>query len=985
MTPNDNTPTNSNRSIRIFISSTFKDFEEERNLLVRQVFPSLRKKLKERFVELVDVDLRWGISQEQAEQYETLPICLVEIDRSRPFFIGLLGERYGWVPPEEAYTQNLLEQHDWLTHHKGNKSVTELEILHGVLNNPEMAGRAFFYFRSASYVKNKGGEYLSSSKEDAERQRALKTSIINSPFPVIKYKTPESLAKHLERDLWKVINVAFPSDAIPDTFDRENRKHEAYALPRRRLYFGGQNYITAIDNAIKSNKQRILIEGASGAGKSALIANWLETHKQNHSEDLCHVHYLSASADSASTFNLTLRLCESIKRLTENNKEIASNPQALYDDLPLWLSIASNYANQNNTRWLFVLDALNNLTDLRDLRWFPEFLPSQIHFVISCLHGDINEALKQKGECEVITVNPLSLIESEYLLVEYLKKYNKILPANLLQKILNHTLVDNPLFLKSLAEELRLFGQHDTLEKQLDGYLNSKSIDDLFQHIIKRVEIDCDKTIVKQCLQTLWCSRAGLSEKEILKINTITPSKWAQIRNALDEALIDSNGRINFAHDYIKLAIKKRYLNSSKLEKTAHKNLALWFQAQPADARRLEEEPYQWQQAEAWISLKNCLVHKEVFFVKPYQEDQALFNYWLTLQEKTSFTVEASYRKAWKHWSKDAQDSELENLALSLQQFLSFSGSVSQFNLSLAKQTATFCENNNSPLLNESLNNLARLHKDRGEYKIAENLFKKILLNTKKQPLNSQIKRSVLNNLASVQKDIGEYSKAHRLFQKELFFLEKTLGPNHLATWTSINNLAEVLCTLGEYSKAEELNLRALNIAEKVLGSEHLDTATSLSNLAIVLADTGNLNEAESLLQRALTITEKNLGPNHQDTANRLFNLAAVLQDNENYEKAEALYRQALSIIETSLGPNHPTVASYLNGLGTLFDNKGDDENAESYFRQAITIIENAFEGDHPELISPLGNLANILVDKNENIVAETYNVATLSRTHNLK
>ena len=73
-----------------------------------------------------------------------------------------------------------------------------------------MVGRAFFYFRSASYAKNKGGEYLSSSKEDAERQRALKTSIINSPFPVIKYKTPESLAKHLERDLWKVINVAFP-------------------------------------------------------------------------------------------------------------------------------------------------------------------------------------------------------------------------------------------------------------------------------------------------------------------------------------------------------------------------------------------------------------------------------------------------------------------------------------------------------------------------------------------------------------------------------------------------------------------------------------------------------------------------------------------------------------------------------------------------------------------------------------------------------
>jgi len=57
-----------NRSIRIFLSSTFRDFGEERDLLVRQVFPALRARLKDRFVEVVDVDLRWGITVEQAER-----------------------------------------------------------------------------------------------------------------------------------------------------------------------------------------------------------------------------------------------------------------------------------------------------------------------------------------------------------------------------------------------------------------------------------------------------------------------------------------------------------------------------------------------------------------------------------------------------------------------------------------------------------------------------------------------------------------------------------------------------------------------------------------------------------------------------------------------------------------------------------------------------------------------------------------------------
>jgi len=36
------------RQIRVFLSSTFRDFMEERDLLVKEVFPSLRRKAQER-------------------------------------------------------------------------------------------------------------------------------------------------------------------------------------------------------------------------------------------------------------------------------------------------------------------------------------------------------------------------------------------------------------------------------------------------------------------------------------------------------------------------------------------------------------------------------------------------------------------------------------------------------------------------------------------------------------------------------------------------------------------------------------------------------------------------------------------------------------------------------------------------------------------------------------------------------------------------
>lgn len=139
------------RVIRVFISSTFRDMMRERDLLVKEVFLELRRKCAKRFVTFTEVDLRWGITEDQANEGQVLPLCLAEIERSRPYFIGLLGERYGWIP--DTIRPEVIEREPWLTEHvEGRTSVTELEILHGVLNNPNMADHAFFYFREPVYA-----------------------------------------------------------------------------------------------------------------------------------------------------------------------------------------------------------------------------------------------------------------------------------------------------------------------------------------------------------------------------------------------------------------------------------------------------------------------------------------------------------------------------------------------------------------------------------------------------------------------------------------------------------------------------------------------------------------------------------------------------------------------------------------------------------------------------------------------------------------
>ena len=66
---------------------------------------------------LIDVDLRWGVTEADAQDGKALDICLDEIDSCRPYFLGLLGHRYGWIPPGQQH------------------SITAQEIYHGVLHN----------------------------------------------------------------------------------------------------------------------------------------------------------------------------------------------------------------------------------------------------------------------------------------------------------------------------------------------------------------------------------------------------------------------------------------------------------------------------------------------------------------------------------------------------------------------------------------------------------------------------------------------------------------------------------------------------------------------------------------------------------------------------------------------------------------------------------------------------------------------------------
>jgi nephrocystin-3 len=576
------------RVVRVFLSSTFRDFMQERDLLVKQVFPELRRKARERGVEVAEVDLRWGITEEESRHGKVLPICLAEIQRCRPYFVGMLGERYGWVPPDDEDNRVVLadEEHAWVEEHLGRRSVTELEVLHGVLNNPEMAGRAFFYFRDPAWsqAQTEPG-FVCDSKEEAEKLADLKQRILASGFPVVRegdLPNPEALADRIGADLWALIEEQFPELDQPDALEREERKHASYRRSRTELYEDGASgggKVAQLEQWLAGGEQRILITGESGSGKSALIANWMQRHQQSHPDDVLFAHHLGCSNDANALEPMLARMVQTASKLMADElSEPIKVPQdywELVSTVTDTLSKLSFWCKQRDRRWIWVLDGLDRLPEENQqaLPWLPLQLFPHLHVVISALDCSARTILQDR-EYTTLTIGPLERDEQKALIATTMRRYNKTLVPELEARILEHEPARSPLFLRVVLDELRVCGRHETLAQQLDDYLKAPSVNALYGKVLERLEADVGREVVEKVMTAIWASRAGLSEPELLAVTKVKPLQWSAIDLGLEGSFGKNSNRLVFDHDHLSDAVKNRYIDTKSGHEAFRSELA---------------------------------------------------------------------------------------------------------------------------------------------------------------------------------------------------------------------------------------------------------------------------------------------------------------------------------------------------------------------------------------------------------------------------
>lgn len=970
-----------NREIRVFISSTFRDMQYERDYLIKTIFPEIRQVCRERLVEFTEIDLRWGVTEEDAKQGKVVRICLEEIDRCHPYFLGFMGERYGWAPTEKDLNHfvELKELYPLVAPSlEASKSVTEMEILHGVLESPEMVDHAFFYLRDkmlTNQLADKSGapsDYYDTDDKAQAKLLELKSRVRSSGFPFHEnYRDLETMGKQVKADILTMLDKRYPQDKVPAPLEAERITHEAYAADRSQAYLPSSCDTDAMDAYIQSRSRDVsvpplIIGGESGLGKSSLLSYWLQNNQKAHPNEFLIQHYVGVSGN-ATPASVLRRIMLEIKERNQEADEVPTKLEDIIEAFPSWLAKV-----RQNDPLLLAIDALNQIEG-NNLNWLPDFIPPNVTLIVSALPGTHFDQLQQRG-WQVHTVEPLDNKRRKTLIQNYLhKSYSKRLSETQISTIAAAPQCANPLFLITLLEELRVFGVFEKLDALIKDYLQAPDPAGLFAKVLQRMEADYrdknDAPTIIPVVKAIFAARKGLTETELLGITRLNRQDLSIVLLAMDYHLSSKTELRNFFHDYLRQAVRARYLNSMKEQQAQHRLLAEYFDQQALDARKAGELPWQWQQADEPEQLKesvaDILMFEAIYKINKYE----LLGYWLWLGEQYNAVEE--YSAALRQWeSHVAQDEpHLASILNDLGRFIAeecadYSVAEVFFRRALYIDQNVF--GRASPDVAANLNNLAELMRMQGKFIEAEQLSRDardIFLNV---AVPDQLKiATTLNSLATALKDQKKYGEAERLYREVLAIRKKVLGLKSSAVAVSYINLANLLLDKDNPKLDESIQL--YKSAKNIFSPEDLAVSNILNGQATSFAAHGEYLQAEQLYRDALKIRKNILGPTHPAVADIIQRLANSLYDQEKYVEAEKLSREALEIRKQRFGVDELTTLKSMEVVTQCLIEQADfDDQALAMYKELLDLRQRILGATNRDTLftaSELGQLYRLTGD----------------------
>jgi len=564
-------------SVRVFISSTFRDMHAERDHLVTVVFPELRERCERLGLEFFDVDLRWGVPEKGAdgEKANSWEYCKQWINRVEPFFVCILGQRYGYIPrPEDIRDPDDRKNF-------ADLSITEMEIRHAVLTG-NLRRRSYSYFRKTRVPETVDAATRSIFVEDDDKVVKLKREISKGTRPVCEYscdwdkdhfakldkefgqKVLEDLWSgvlrdecYVSKDVWRQVlgcepqsDPRYTDESIPvpediaakivelaksapiSPLDAEAEQMESFADKRLQWFRGRTKELSTLTDFVETTDpdapRLAIVSAVPGQGKSALLA---KLHQQlKASPHFVITHFVGATERSADPRALVKRLINELDRSgiawPEKDQE-----QDIKDDFISQIFLLArrleSYAGKR--RIVLLLDAVNQLSDGHDLNWLPQQLGPNVRIIVSCIEDPaakvespeqmVLQSLSSRYPTALrVLLSGLTPKDIRAIVVDYLHEYCKELDSPHIDALCNIPQASNPLYLLVALGELRTLGGNDmNLEvPKLIASLPKEYPDtvSLFRWVLQRLEVFGKEETKHWCLY-LAHGRTGMASREL--------------------------------------------------------------------------------------------------------------------------------------------------------------------------------------------------------------------------------------------------------------------------------------------------------------------------------------------------------------------------------------------------------------------------------------------------------------------------------------
>ena len=539
--------------IRIFISSTFNDMQEERDYILNNIYPRLRNIAQDNGLKLVFVDLRWGILDES----DVITTCFKEIDDSRPFFIGILGHRYGSCAKyQDVFNLPYLSDKTlWLERFKQgynnpNKEIsyTELEFLYGFLEQTRKDLRVLLLSKApCSFDDPNITQFKARIQKDGR-------------YPIHPYSGKENLGKIIEKSIEKLISEIkpeIPTDQIEAELFRQNYLIEQHVSG----FVKSKAYNKLLDSFLSGfAKNHLFLYGEEGCGKTSFMANL-----NNDIKHKTKIKTLFCSLDFMVNPTCT-QLVSVLDRLLSNFIDNSINSS----DLKIEATIVDVLKKKQlllppqKSIYIFV-DAIDKLKedDRFQLYGIIREAPTNIRYILSYSQRDniLNYNIPNQLQIEF---PPYSETEIEQVISSYLPLYGKELLDLKKSEIANSVHSKNLFLLRLWLDDLLAYGYNENLNQYITEVAQSKSSQQFLEIIFSRYENAHDFNLVANILCTIAVCPYGISEYDLLMMIKCPNNSLLKIIGAF-RAILVRRDDLYFVSDSRFIAfIKNRYKDNYK-------------------------------------------------------------------------------------------------------------------------------------------------------------------------------------------------------------------------------------------------------------------------------------------------------------------------------------------------------------------------------------------------------------------------------------